>query len=271
MRIESPGPRERESPIRFTIASLVNDEAQYSAMLESFRAHGFIEPDVEFLAAREAPSAYAGLNAMLAIARGDVVIMCHQDVRLIGEGREELEARLAELGRLDPNWALAGNAGGMAVGRLAIRITDPHGADSHIGELPARVMSLDENFMVLRRQAGLRFSRDLDSFHFYGADICLIADLLGYSAWVIDFHLHHLSSGVGSKTFYPALDQFRAKWSLALRPRWMQTTVTVVRLTGSQLDRWLSPQTEKWMRRLSYRIQGAVRQSQKPADARRPG
>lgn len=235
MRMSSDPDRLAEAKPRYTIATLVNDEVQYGAMLASFRAGGFVEPEVEFLAARAAASAAQGLNALLAAARGSYVILCHQDVRLLEHGRAALDSRLAELTTRDPAWALAGNAGGVAPGRLSMSISDPHGRNRRIGPLPARVMSLDENFILLRADAGLRFSRDLDGFHLYGADICLIADVLGWSAWVVDFHLEHLSPGRKDHTFTEAERRFRAKWSRALRPRWMQTTCTLLRLSGSPL------------------------------------
>lgn len=233
MRISSDCPPLTQVKPRYTIATLVNDEMQYGAMLTSFRAGGFVEPEVEFLAARAAPSAPQGLNALLAAANGSFVVLCHQDVRLIADGRDVLDRSLADLADHDPTWALAGNAGGVSPGCLAMSITDPHGRGRRLGSLPARAMSLDENFIVVRTEAGLRFSRDLDGFHLYGADICLVADVLGWSAWVIDFHLEHLSPGRKDHTFTAAERRFRAKWSRALRPRWMQTTCTLMRLTGN--------------------------------------
>jgi hypothetical protein len=243
--------------IRFTVATLVNDEAHYAAMRASFERHGLGGADVEWLATRGATDAYAALNAMLARAHGDLVVLCHQDVRLIGDGRAELETRLRDLERAHPDWALAGNAGGEAAGRLAIRITDPHAANSRVGTLPARVMSLDENFIVVRRASGLRFSRDLHGFHLYGADICLVADVLGWSAWVIDFHLAHLSPGRKDRSFAEAEARFRRKWSLALRPRWMQTPCTLLRLSPGGLAR-LAPFLEGLARRVSRRLPGAA-------------
>lgn len=234
MRISSDSPPLTHVKPRYTIATLVNDEMQYGAMLTSFRAGGFVEPEVEFLAARASQSASQGLNALLAAARGSFVLLCHQDVRLLADGRDVLDRRLADLTDQDPAWALAGNAGGVAPGRLAMSITDPHGRGRRLGPLPARAMSLDENFIVVRTEAGLRFSRDLDGFHLYGADICLVADVLGWSAWVIDFHLEHLSPGRKDQTFSQAERRFRAKWSRALRPRWMQTTCTLMRLSGNR-------------------------------------
>jgi len=239
---------------RYTIATLVNDEVQYLAMLSAFRIGGFAEPEVEFLAARGATSAFEALNALLSVARGEFVILCHQDVRLLADNRDSLDLRLAELNALDPHWALAGNAGGMAPGNLAMSITDPHGSGRRIGPLPARVMSLDENFIVVRSAAGLRFSRDLAGFHLYGADICLVADVLGYSAWVIDFHLEHLSPGRKDTTFAEAEDRFRAKWSRALRPRWMQTTCTLLRLSGNPMGRALGWLQERPLRGIVRRL-----------------
>ena len=216
----------------YTIATLVNNRTQYAAMCASFRAHGFDESCSETIAAYDPPSAYSALNAMLSQAKGRFVILCHQDVRLIGDSRAKLDERLAELDALDPSWAVAGNAGGAVPGKLAMRISDPHGEDRTLGALPARVVSLDENFLVVKAESRIGFSRDLSGFHLYGADICLVADVLGYSAYVIDFHLRHLSPGRKDATFARAETAFRAKWSRALKPRWMQTTCTLLRVGG---------------------------------------
>lgn len=252
----------------YTIATLVNDPGLYARMCASFRAHGFCEPACEFIAAEQPACAYRALDALIGQARGRYVILCHQDVRLIGDGRAELDARLAELEVRAPDWALAGNAGGVAPGGLAIRITDPHGADRRVGTLPARVMSLDENFIVLKRQARIGLSRDLSGFHLYGADLCLVAEALGYSAWVVDFHLEHLSPGRKDHTFHAAEAAFRAKWSRALRPRWLQTTCTLLRLDGSPAGRSLGPLVEPVYRRLTRRLATRGTWSRPPAERR---
>jgi hypothetical protein len=225
-------------PIAFTIGTLVNDAAQYEAMRASFAAGGFAGSDCEYLMIDNTGSyqtdAYAGLNAVLDQARGRLVILCHQDVRLMADGRAELERRLAELDAKDPSWALAGNAGGVAPGEYALRISDPHAKDQRHGPFPARVTTLDENFIVVRREARVGFSRDLHGFHFYGADICLAAAALGHSAYVVDFHLSHLSAGRKGPEFRLSEAAFRSKWSRALRPRWLQTTCSLIRLSGTR-------------------------------------
>lgn len=239
---------------QFTIATLVNDEEQYSEMRKSFSSGGFSSECTEYISIRDARSAFAGLNAALANAKGKFVILCHQDVRLLRDDRQTLAVALEQLTQKNPAWALAGNAGGICPGSLVLRITDPHGSDQHSGPLPARVVSLDENFIVVRSEAGVRFSRDLTGFHLYGADICLAADMMGWSAWVIDFHIEHLSRGRKDATFTAAEVAFREKWSRALRPRWMQTTCTLLHISGSTSTNWI----RRWAERP---VQGVLRRS----------
>ena len=229
---------------RFSIATLVNDMAHYAAMRASFQARGFDHGTTEYLyidnTGSEQTDAYRGLNLMIEAARAPHVILCHQDVRLIDDGMTALEERLRDLETRDPSWALAGNAGGIAPGLLALRITDPHGANQRSCPLPQQVITLDENFIVMKRAARIGCSADLSGFHLYGPDLCLNADVAGYTAYVIDFHLHHLSAGNKSAAFHDCERAFREKWHRALRPRWLQSTCTLLRLSGSTLDHRLS-------------------------------
>lgn len=244
----------------YSIGTLVSNRGQYESMLASFRSHGFTDADCEFLFVDNTGAgqseAYSGLNALLNAARAPHVILCHQDVRLIGDGRDRMDERLTALGARDPLWALAGNAGGVAAGKLALRITDPHGKNQMVGRFPERVMTLDENFIVVRRDARVGFSRNLQGFHFYGADICLNAAMAGHSAYVIDFHLEHLSPGRKAKDFYDAERAFTAKWSAALSPRWIQTTCALLHLSGGPVRTSLGRVIDKPMARMLRRFNG---------------
>ncbi|MBK9079272.1 MAG: acyl esterase [Hyphomicrobium sp.] len=246
---------------RYTIATLVTNPAQYDAMCASFQAGGFDEASCEYIhidnTETEQTDAYRGLNALLNAARASIVILCHQDVRLLQDGRASLDDRLNALTHRDPTWALAGNAGGVAPGRLALRLTDPHGRDQHTGNLPERVMSLDENFIVVRRDARIGFSNDLSGFHFYGADICLHAQHMGYSAYVIDFHLEHLSPGKKDQSFTAAEQAFARKWSRTLQPRWMQTTCSLIHLSGDPVRQSLGRVIDRPLARLARRLPSA--------------
>ena len=222
---------------KYTIGTLVTDMAQYRSAVRSFRRAGFDGDDCEFLyidnSRQNNFTAYDGLNHLLNHGQGEYVILCHQDVLLDFDGRDELDEQLQGLTRLDPYWAIAGNAGGVGAGELAIRITDPHGADQKTHQLPQAVSSLDENFLVIKSAARLAFSSDLSGFHFYGTDICLLADVAGYNSYVIDFHLRHLSGGNKSPTFFENEAKLGEKYARAFRSRWVQTTCSLVYLTGN--------------------------------------
>ena len=239
--------------VQYSICTLVTAPDQYRAMERSFRAAGFSGADVEFLYLDNFGAnrfdAYAGINLFLDVARGQFIILCHQDVLLDFDDRRVLERRIAEIADQEPGWAVLGNAGGISPGRLALHITDPHGADRRMGRLPCRVTALDEDFILVRRGANLGLPRNLQGFHFYGAALCVGADALGYSSWAIDFHLRHLSGGVASHSFrrnrQALIEHFRRAW----RPRWITTPSGALFLTGSS---WSS-------RLLNTRLARAVR------------
>jgi hypothetical protein len=237
----------------FTIGTLVTDRSLCAAMKASFEAGGFVD-EVEWIeidnTGRQQTDAYAGLNQVLNRASGEYIILCHQDLLLLDQGRNVLEQRLRELTETDPHWGVAGNAGGAAPRHIVRRITDKHGENQRVGTFPHRVMSLDENFMVVRREARLAFSRDLTGFHFYGTDICLVADILGHSAWVIDFHLKHLGSGATGAAFAESERAFRQKWSGALRDRAIQTPSAFVTLSGHYRPRPLVAAREAMLLRI---------------------
>ncbi len=256
---------EAEAPLsaepRYTIATLVTNRDQYAAMLASFRAGGYSDMLCEYIFVDNTgplqTDAFRGLNALLNAAHAPHVILCHQDVRLLNDDRATLDRRITELTKRDANWALAGNAGGVSAGRLALCISDPHGKDQRVGHFPERVVSLDENFIVVRRESRIGFSNDLTGFHFYGADICLHASQMGYSAYVIDYHLEHLSAGKKDHSFDAAERAFRSKWAQALTPRWLQTTCSLLHLSGDPVRNSLGRIIDGPLARLARRMPGA--------------
>ena len=213
---------------------------QYARMLRSYSEAGF-GADCEFLRIDNSRGniydAFASYNAFLTEAQGEYVILTHQDVELSFNDRNDLAERLRRLTELDPHWGACGNAGGVAFGELAMRISDPHGADRTVGDLPQRVFTLDENFIVVRRSANLCLSRDLSGYHMYGPDLCVMADVQGHHCYVIDFHLRHLSGGTVDAGFQTVADAFERKYARAFRSRWVQSTATEVFLSSATLLR----------------------------------
>ena len=182
------------------VFTFVSDESSYDEMLASFQSAGFSSDSGVFnrLSSRGRPGEpepYSTITGLIESVREPYFILCHQDVRIDpGNGVDDLTAQLAVLSAKDPLWAVAGNAGGSHQLRMVRRITDPHGGSTP-DPLPARVQTLDENFLVVRSGTGLACSPGLHGFHLYGTDACMNARVLGFSAYVIDFHVHHLSGG----------------------------------------------------------------------------
>ena len=221
--------------MKYTIGTLVTDWDQFKEMRESFLKAGFTTQDCEFITVDNSGTntmdAFKGNNYILSQAHGQYVILCHQDVRIKFDTRTTLDNQLAKLTLNFPNWGLAGNAGGIEPGKLALRITDPFGYNQNVnGPFPVKTQTLDGNFMVVRNGFGLGFSHDLSGFHFYDADICLHTYLKGLEVYVIDFHLQHLGAGKTDQVFYANRQTFVEKWTQKLRKRPVQLTTTLIQV-----------------------------------------
>ena len=241
---------------KYSICTLLTEKDQYADALASFREAGFTEPECEFLYIDNTTTnkydAYAGVNQFLQKAQGDYIILCHQDLILHADNRVKLDQIIDEVSLLDNNWALLGNAGGTVPGRQAYHLTEYTGEQKHYlcrGKFPAKANSLDENFIVVRKSANLSVSHDLSGFHMYGTDLCMIAKILGYTAYVVDFHLWHLG---GASTKAPVIKGAHAvssfdlnreslirKYQKAFTPGYIQTTCTIFYLSGSKLKNHL--------------------------------
>jgi|APSaa5957512535_1039671.scaffolds.fasta_scaffold51398_1 hypothetical protein len=221
----------------FSICTLVTRKNEYEEMLETFYTKGFTNENSEFLyidnSETNKADGYSGLNQFLAQSKGKYTIVCHQDIRLEFDNIYKLQECIKEIDKLDPNWSILGNAGvSCDFFTKHIRITDPHGSDQRTSEFPAKVDSLDENFLVIKNGLNIGLSRDLSGFHFYGTDLCLQSSLRGYSAYVINFHLRHLSPGNVDNYFYSCKKDLIKKYEYALRSRFIQTTCTYMYISS---------------------------------------
>jgi hypothetical protein len=220
----------------FSVCTLVNNLQEYSQMQSSFIKAGFTKEVCEYLYIDNSKvnkyEAFAGLNRFLQEARGKYIILCHQDILLEHDTIETLRNRLAELEAKDPTWAVAGNAGGVTIRKFSMKIRESSGVFADTRVFPTRVKSLDENFLVVKRSANLALSGDLEGFHLYGTDLCTIAEVLGYKAYVIDFLLLHKSSGNVNSSFYKIRDAYIRKYQRLLQGTFIQTTITNFYISG---------------------------------------
>lgn len=208
---------------RISLGCLYNDAAQFENMAAHLEAAGFRAAGAELMAIDNGQSnkadCFDGIRAFLAQAQAEILVVLHQDVEVI----DDHDALLAALEALPEDWAVAGNVGYLDPEQQVFRITDPYREDGRSPDLPAPVTSLDENFLVLRRDRGVTPSWDLEGFHFYGTDLCLQARLKGCTAWVIDYHVRHLSRGKVSESFYGARAAFEAKYEAYLKTQRLRT------------------------------------------------
>lgn len=223
----------------YSICTLVTNFDEYQEMIDSFKCAGFTDNETEFFyidnSNGNSEDGYTGLNKFLNLATGKYIIICHQDVLLKFDTINILNQRIREMDNFDPHWAILGNAGFNGFTEKYYRISDPWGENTHIGELPAKVKSLDENFLLIKNEANLALSHDLKGFHMYGTDLCNIASFLGWNAYVIDFHLYHKSGGNCNESFVIAKQSFIDKYSNLIKTLYIRTTCTPMIITPNRL------------------------------------
>ncbi|TCD12751.1 hypothetical protein EZ449_01525 [Pedobacter frigidisoli] len=243
----------------YSICTLVTRKAEYEEMLNSFLAKGFDDKSCEYLFIDNSEKctfeAFAGLNQFLQQAKGKYIILCHQDIIIHDHDREHLDAKIAEIERNDPNWAILANAGGINFKWIATNLTQGSGNRIKEKRLPLRTKTVDENLMIVKNGANLALSHDLSGFHLYGPDLCLIADILGYNSYIIDFNIIHKSDGNPDASFKKLRKEYIHKYERALRSRFMTTTITRYYLSGNWFTAWFyNLQPIKFFVRQYYKI-----------------
>ena len=194
---------------QLALVSLVNDAEQFAACQASLRA--VADPFPEWLMVepnKHGWNAAQGLNHGIDRLDAEWIVCLHQDV-LFPEGFwQQLTSGLASL---DDDVALAGLVGCEKSGRFRGHIVDPNGHCSW-PSLPAKVLSLDEVLIAVRKSSGLRFDPAVPGFHCYGADLCFEADRRGLRTFAIDAPLVHLSTGKLDESYERASQWLMDKW-----------------------------------------------------------
>lgn len=231
--------KEEVFDFEFSVCTLVTNLDEYAEMRASFIKSGFTTDLCEYLyidnSLQNTYGAYAGLNRFLRKANGKYIILCHQDVLLQDHQVNDLRKRINEIENADPNWAIIANAGGINLKYTAMHLIQGSGNVLHEKLLPLKTETVDENFILVRNEANLALSANLEGFHFYGTDICIIADILGYSAYVVDFKIVHKSDGNPDEVFYRLKSDLIKKYRRALRGRFIGTTITRFYISGNRL------------------------------------
>jgi SAM-dependent methyltransferase len=200
--------------VPLTFVACVNDDAQLETNLLSSPCLRAPSPH-QVLLFRDRATAADGLNAGIAQAVNDLVVLVHQDVYL----PEGWPARLVG------QWQQAGAQGGM------VGVAGVFGLTSELGErgrrgrvvdrehllasdarLPADVDVVDELVMVVARETTLRFDPSL-AWHLYGLDLCLTARAQDQRVVVLDALCYHNSqTEVTPPEYQLSEDLIARKW-----------------------------------------------------------
>jgi len=217
----------------FSICSIITKEEEYTSMRQSFETCGFTD-SCEYIIADNTQGnnfdAYQAIDRFIRESQGKYLIIVHQDVRCI-DNRSHLEKCLNDLEQRDNKWAICGNAGAIGYHQFVHHINNAGRIITNTN-LPAKVSSLDENLLIINKSASLAISSDLNGFHLYGTDLCIIADFLGYTCYVIPFMVKHLSLG-NLKELNKNVDTFIVHYGKKIRSRYVETTCTKFYLSNS--------------------------------------
>ncbi|PPB85798.1 acyl esterase [Acinetobacter soli] len=228
---------------RIIFYTLVTRLDEYSEMIESAKKAGFDRDDIDFFYFDNKNSndfdGYSGINYVLRDSKSEYIIFCHQDIIFNFDGYEKFIKCIDELNSIDPKWAIAGNAGKTKDGRSRRKISDPHGVNQTFGPFPAKVISIDENFIVINNKYNVSCSYHISGFHLYGIDLCLNAINLGLSCYVIDFHLTHKSKGNLDKSFFKNIRHLRNIIEFRKKPIYYSTTCYSFFVTNSKIFNFL--------------------------------
>lgn len=154
--------------------------------------------EVDLHLEHDPPSSAVAYNRGLAATDGDIVLFVHQDVYLPAGFWARLRAGVETLAKRDQCWGVLSCIGRRADGSLAGRVWSS-GLAQRLGsalDAPVEATAVDELLLVIRRDSGLRFDKNLPGFHCYAADLVATAAEQGMKTYVADMPVVHNSQPV---------------------------------------------------------------------------
>ena len=197
-----------------SIVTLTHNVNQYTDLIEDLKKQR-TKASYEVIAIsnfnREFNSCAEALNLGRELSGGNVVIMCHQDLRVPEGWLQGITEHIKHFNSRNIPWGVLGMAGCMkhisastpdqdlCVIYLSDKIADGRTyAQAYRQMFGTRkeVQTIDELCLIVPKNAPFKFDEQLlDHFHWYGADICLDALSKGYRNFAIDAECIHLSDG----------------------------------------------------------------------------
>jgi len=226
---------------RFSACCLVTDWDQYEQHCHALADAGFDDYICEYLicdnTAENQFDAFEAIRLFTASAKGEYILIAHQDTSPL-ERADKLISLIRDLQTHDPHWGVIGNSGKSRDEPIdAVMHLDMPMHRSRISAPFIRVDSVDENVLIVRNGTGVTVSSNLAGFHFYGADICLMADRLGYSSYVTQYLWRHNSKGTLDKQFFDQKKAFEQHMKRHFAKSSLPTTCTILCWSASPRER----------------------------------
>lgn len=222
---------------RFSLITCISDPTTYANCTLKYinRVRG--DHDIEIIPIINNDNRYSASNALnigIDVSKSDIVILLHQDIRLLDGWFYKLETILEGV---DENWGIIGAAGiglqykrsdigkwGGSVREETVAIGTVYDSDDNLDEPPywnghksiTPVHCIDECLFVMRKSTGLRFDSVFNGFHFYGVDMCLQSRAAGYLVYAADLPIVHYgkysASFTGNHRYWHFFRHLHHKW-----------------------------------------------------------
>lgn len=232
-----------DPPVLFSICTLYRNSPRYHQLVDELKLCGF-DQGVEYLSIDNHSNewdCYQAIRHFISSARGEYVVICHDDIRPNGNTIDALKEELEKILRKDPKAAVFGVAG---KGRSLIsgvgHFISPRGREYWGFANAGRACTLDECFLIVRKESNVTVSPDLKGYHFYGADLCLNANRVGFSCYALDYPVFHASDGVLNGDFFLARHDFENHLKAVGDLRVIHTTCTTLYAGEGKLRRFYS-------------------------------
>jgi GT2 family glycosyltransferase len=180
-------------------------------------------------------SAAEALNIGIKRAKGEIIVLCHQDVLFYQNWIDTLFKRIKEVESKSKKWGVLGTAG---ISKRDDTVGVVHNTKGKLQWQSSKkattypVQTVDEHCMIIRKSSSLLFDQThFNGFHFYGPDLCLEALSRSMSNYGILCPLVHDSSSgsliSGKQEFMRLLNELAKKWRQ--RFPFIRTPTSVIR------------------------------------------
>ena len=181
-------------------------------------------------------NAAQALNAGICAARGQFLVLCHQDVIFSDNWLYNMHNEIKKIGGSVSKWGCIGPAGveyqsgnSISYGHVIQGLGDKEQLVTPNRVLHS-VQTLDE-LCIVKTNDGILFDENIGGWHFYGADICLQYLSNGIPNFAVPLMVRHLSDGYSNLAEKEKYKDFR-NIAKKLKDKWISKFDKIVTFTG---------------------------------------